>query len=145
MYTYLSKLNFNKKLLIIILGGNMKDLRELNFYRNIEKQKRLNTSDLRRSTYGIFDIPLKTGITALTIADNGVSDPDWEHISVSTSSRCLTWDEMCEIKNLFFNEDEVVIQIHPAKKDYVNFYEFCLHLWKPKKKEIPLPPAYLVY
>ena len=122
----------------------MKDLRKLNSFRNIEQQKKLKTSDLRKSTFGIFNIPLKTGITALAIADNGVSDPEWEHVSVSTSFRCLTWEEMCEIKDFFFNYDEAVIQIHPAKENYVNIHNYCLHLWKPKTKELPLPPPIAV-
>lgn len=122
----------------------MKDLRQLNEYRNMEKQKQFKSGDLRKSLFGIFEIPLKTGIIAFAIADNGVRDSEWEHVSVSTPHRCLTWEEMCEIKDLFFDENEVVIQIHPAKKDYVNLHQFCLHLWKNKKKEFPLPPSILV-
>ena len=122
----------------------MKDLRTLNSYRSIDKQRQLGTDNFRRSVYGIFDIPLSSEETALAIADNGMCDSEWEHVSVSTPNRCLTWEEMCKIKDLFFNEDEAVMQIHPAKKDYVNVHSFCLHLWKPKTKEIPLPPSYLV-
>lgn len=122
----------------------MKDLRQLNRYRNVEKQKQLNLVDVRKSLAGVFEIPLNSEETALVIADNGFSSPDWEHVSVSTRTRCLTWEEMCKIKDLFFNEDETVIQIHPAKKNYVNIHEFCLHLWRSKKDSIPLPPAYLV-
>ena len=122
----------------------MKDLRQLNRYRSIEKQKQLNLVDVRKSLAGVFEIPLNSEETALVIADNGFCSPDWEHVSVSTHTRCLTWEEMCKIKDLFFNEDETVIQIHPAKKNYVNIHEFCLHLWKSKKDSIPLPPAYLV-
>ena len=122
----------------------MKDLRTLNSYRNIEKQRQLGTDNLRKSLYGIFSIPLSSGENATVVANNGLSDSEWEHVSVSTPYRCLTWEEMCKVKDLFFYEDEVVIQIHPAKKDYVNLHNFCLHLWKPKTKEIPLPPPYLV-
>lgn len=122
----------------------MKDLRQLNKYRNIAKQKQIMPDGLRRSLAGFFEIPLNSEETALVIADNGVSSSEWEHVSVSTSARCLTWEEMCKIKDLFFNDDEVVIQIHPAKKNNVNIHNFCLHLWKPKSKNIPLPPSYLV-
>ena len=98
----------------------------------------------RRSLFGVFEIPLNLEEIALVIADNGVSSPEWEHVSVSLPTRCLTWEEMCKIKDLFFDEDEAVIQIHPAKKDYVNVHGFCLHLWKPKAEKLPLPPSYLV-
>lgn len=122
----------------------MKDLRQLNKYRNIEKRKQVMPDVFRRSLAGIFEIPLNSKETTLVIADNGVSSSEWEHVSVSTSTRCLTWEEMCKIKDLFFNDDEVVIQIHPAKKNYVNVHNFCLHLWKPKSENLPLPPSYLV-
>ena len=38
---------------------------------------------------------------------------------------------MCELKRIFFRPQEAPIQIHPAKQNYVNFHEFCLHIWKP--------------
>jgi hypothetical protein len=68
----------------------------------------------------------------------------WDHVSVSYPSRCPTWDEMCYIKNVFFEEDECVIQYHPPKGDYVNMHPYCLHMWKPQKQVIPLPPKEFV-
>jgi hypothetical protein len=68
----------------------------------------------------------------------------WDHVSVSFSDRCPTWEEMCMAKDVFFREDECVVQYHPAKSDYVNRHLFCLHLWKPQDAEIPKPPKYMV-
>lgn len=56
----------------------------------------------------------------------------WDHVSVSLSTRTPTWEEMCYIKSLFFTDDEVVMQLHPAKENYVNNHQFCLHLWRPQ-------------
>ena len=39
---------------------------------------------------------------------------------------------------------EAVIQIFPAKSQYVNNVENCLHLWRCTYKETPLPPSCLV-
>ncbi len=122
----------------------MKDLRQLKQYRNVEKQKIAMSGSFRRSLGGVFEIPLNQNEMAFVVADNGLNDPEWEHVSISLETRCLTWDEMCMIKDLFFEEDEAVIQIHPAKKNYVNLHNFCLHLWKPKTQKLPLPPSYLV-
>lgn len=122
----------------------MKDLRQFNRYRNIERQNQLLPEGFRRSLAGIFEVPLNSEETALVIADNGVSSLEWEHVSVSTPYRCLTWEEMCMIKDMFFNEDEAVIQIHPPKKENINIHNFCLHLWKLKKGKFPLPPSFLV-
>ena len=75
------------------------------------------------------------------IASDGLG---WEHVSVSTATRCPTWDEMCLVKDLFWSEDEAVMQLHPPKTEYVNNHAFCLHLWRPMDGSIPLPPAELV-
>lgn len=82
------------------------------------------------------------------------SGQGWEHVSVSLRqqerkhihpvTRTLTWDEMCFVKDLFWNDDEVVVQYHPAKKNYVNMHPYCLHLWKPTHDEIPVPPSIMV-
>lgn len=91
---------------------------------------------------GVFIIPIhsktsKTGIERLTIIA-GV-DSDWEHVSVSLPNRTPTWEEMCKVKDLFWEEHECVIQYHPPKEDYVNLHKHCLHLWRPLKSVIPMP------
>ena len=70
----------------------------------------------------------------------------WEHVSVAPRKtyNVPTWADMCYLKDLIFNEDEVVIQIHPKKADYVNFKSNCLHLWRPIKEAIPTPPKIFV-
>lgn len=45
---------------------------------------------------------------------------------------------------MFFREDEVVIQYHPAKSEYVNNVPNCLHLWKSQKQDMPTPPFIMV-
>ena len=67
----------------------------------------------------------------------------WDHVSVSRPDRTPTWDEMCHVKNLFWSEDQCVVQFHPPKSDYVNFHPHCLHLWH-WLREMPRPPADLV-
>lgn len=56
----------------------------------------------------------------------------WDHVSVSLPNRTPTWREMCAVKDLFFRDDEVAMQLHPAKADYVNCHEFCLHIFRPQ-------------
>jgi hypothetical protein len=68
----------------------------------------------------------------------------WEHVSVSYPNRCPTWNEMCMIKDIFWDEDDCVIQYHPPKEDYIDNHKFCLHLWRPIGVEIPRPPKIMV-
>ena len=93
---------------------------------------------------GVFRIP-HSGYELLVIASNGGG---WDHVSVSPCSRtrktCPTWEEMCAIKDMFFDDNEIVIQYHPAKEDYVNDHPYCLHLWRPQHQEVPKPPIFFV-
>ena len=72
----------------------------------------------------------------------------FEHVSVSLNppamTRCPTWEEMCYVKDLFWEPDDVVMQIHPRKSEYVNNARYCLHLWRPVGVEIPTPPPITV-
>lgn len=85
------------------------------------------------------------------ISDGNLSGGDsWEHVSVTISSkkrkveRCPTWDEMCFVKNVFWNEDECVVQYHPPKSQHVSMHHYCLHLWKKVGYEFPLPDSMMV-
>lgn len=70
----------------------------------------------------------------------------WDHVSVSpwNQKRCPTWEEMCAIKDMFFEPEETVIQYHPPHSEYVNNHPYCLHLWRPTDQEIPRPPKQFV-
>lgn len=68
----------------------------------------------------------------------------WDHVSISRKNRCPNWPEMCFIKDIFFEDDEVVIQYHPKKTEYVNDHNNCLHLWKPHNIELPMPDVIMV-
>lgn len=79
--------------------------------------------------------------TLACVASDGVG---WEHVSVSTPYRCPTWEEMCEVKDLFWDAEDLIVQYHPPKSEYVNNHPFVLHLWRQTDKEFPLPPSILV-
>ena len=68
----------------------------------------------------------------------------WDHVSVSYSNRCPTWDEMCQVKKMFFYPEEVCVEYHPPESEYVNFYPYCLHLWRYQQPGMPMPPAWMV-
>lgn len=75
-------------------------------------------------------------------------DCPWDHVSVSGcckgKSVTPTWEQMCYVKDLFFDETECVMQLHPPKSEYVNYHNHCLHLWRPMDGQIPQPPSILV-
>ncbi len=69
---------------------------------------------------------------------------NWEHVSVSRQDKCPVWEEMDYIKRLFWDDKEPVMQLHPPRSQWVNNHPYCLHLWKPMRQEIPLPPTKMV-
>ena len=51
---------------------------------------------------------------------------------------------MCEIKEIFFKDEEACVEYHPAKSEYVNNLSHCLHIWRPQKETLPVPDSLLV-
>lgn len=70
----------------------------------------------------------------------------WKHVSVSIEGdkRCPKWEVMCKVKDLFWDEEDVVVQYHPAHSEYVNMHPGCLHLWQPLNEKMPTPPSIMV-
>lgn len=68
----------------------------------------------------------------------------WEHVSVSLPNRCPNWPEMDFIKNIFWRDDETVMQLHVPRVEHKNLHPYCLHLWRPLRAEIPRPPSLAV-
>ena len=69
-------------------------------------------------------------------------DHGWEHVSVKpVNGKLPTWYDMCFVKDMFWDVEDMVIQIHPPKSEYVNIAENCLHLWRPMDGEIRKPPV----
>jgi hypothetical protein len=80
----------------------------------------------------------------LTIMVDSGKRTGWEHVSVSTRRRIPNWQEMCFVKDLFWEPEDCVVQYHPPQSKYVNNYSKVLHLWRPLKEPIPMPPSILV-
>lgn len=68
----------------------------------------------------------------------------WDHVSVSFRNRTPTWEEMCEIKKMFFHPEEACVQYHPAESEYVNNHTYCLHIWRSQREAMPVPPSWMV-
>lgn len=68
----------------------------------------------------------------------------WEHLSVSTRHKIPTWEQMCIMKDIFWNDEEVCVEYHPKKSEYVNNHPYCLHIWKPIDVELPTPEVELI-
>jgi len=71
---------------------------------------------------------------------------EWEHVSVSAhrvkpaAIRIPTWKEMCYVKRLCWDAEDIVVQFHPAESAYVNLHPGVLHLWRYRSGTFPTPP-----
>jgi hypothetical protein len=72
------------------------------------------------------------------------TDDGWDHVSVSLENRMPTWEEMDMIKRLFFKPNEIAVEYHVPPSDHINIHPNCLHLWRPQRVKIPLPPKWMV-
>lgn len=102
-------------------------------------------SDASYGNNGAFEIPLSDEVTAFVIASDGMG---WEHVSVHVVENGVQetpeWDEMCKIKNMFWDKKDCVVQYHPPESSYVNRHEHTLHLWRKPFFKFPMPPIEFV-
>lgn len=94
---------------------------------------------------GCFRIPGVGNKYYNVICSDGMG---WEHVSVTVflgnQRVTATWDEMCMIKDLFWDEEDCVVQYHPPKSEYVDNNPNCLHMWRPVGIDFIRPPKILV-
>jgi hypothetical protein len=98
-------------------------------------------SDESFGNNGAFIVSLRHKQDVFVIASDAFG---WEHVSVSRRDRCPTWEEMCQIKDQFWDAEDCVVQFHPPASEYVNNHPRCLHLWRQIGSEFPLPDSLLV-
>lgn len=107
---------------------------------------------------GQFVFPYAPKVFLMALAASG-AHPEamgWDHVSVTVwilrgaarkperAGRCPTWEEMCWIKDKFFDAEEPAFQLHPPRSQYVNHHPHCLHIWRKAGAEVETPPAILV-
>lgn len=117
------------------------------YYRN--KKGPFPVSDASYGANGFFIFP-HYRINGYQLRCQCSDGMGWEHVSITVApmgknaTRCPTWEEMCWIKDQFWEKSECVVQYHPPESEYVSMHHFCLHLWKPTEIELPLPQSIMV-
>ncbi len=118
----------------------MRNLNHLDDHRRLDPL----TGNLGDETCGMFSMRGPCGMELRFRVSGDFTGHGWDHVSVSLVNRTPNWKEMCFVKDLCFEEDEVVMQLHVAKKDHINLMPHCLHLWRPHNQEIPQPASAMV-
>lgn len=106
------------------------------------------------ATYGMFSIPIpkKKQTVAIIIANDG-TEGGWEHVSCHVRiaqgtrppiMRVPSYDELCWLKDLFWESHECAMQFHVPKTDHINRHQHCLHLWRRAGANCELPPTIMV-
>lgn len=125
-------------------------------WRHLETFRRYDPPYVSREgdTFGCFQAT-RNGVFLNIIAtdgkdENGGERTGWEHVSVHVfdpvfkKQKTPSWEEMCFVKNLFWEEDECVVEFHVAKKDWISIHDHVLHLWRSTGAPFPTPPLICV-
>jgi hypothetical protein len=118
---------------------------------SLEKLSRANRWRIRKGKFastevegwnGHFLVPLEGELWFVIISDK----MGWKHLSVSNSQKNVLpgWTILSRLKDAFYGDDEWACQYFPAKEDYINDCEWCLHLWTPLDQELPKPSIVFV-
>lgn len=118
----------------------MRRLRELNAHRDRAWEQRLGAEG--DDTGGCFKLASASRQGTMLSIMVGVGE-GWDHVSVSTELRCPSWEEMEQVKRLFFKDDEAAMQLHVPPTDHISVHPHCLHLWRPHAG-LTLPPKWMV-
>ena len=112
------------------------------FSERVERGRELvgAAASARGERWGRFFVRTNDGVELTVFVSESCNVIPFDHVSVSTRKRCPTWEEMCWVKSLFFEDEETVMQLHPPKSEWISDHPTCLHLWRPTKEEIPRPP-----
>ena len=100
---------------------------------------------------GVFMLPrdpTKERVTACLAVVASIGG-GWDHISVHVvhedgSRETPTWADMSRVHRLFFFPNEYAMQLHVPPAEHINRHEHVLHLWRPHRKRLPLPPRRFV-
>lgn len=104
----------------------------------------------RGARCGVFYLRCQATGGKLTVVISNAADavqaglPPWNHVSVNAHGRTPTWEEMCWVKDLFFEEEECVMQFHPPKSKYINKHPNVLHLWHQEGVTFKLPDPRMI-
>jgi len=115
-------------------------------HRLAETARDTTSSDARYGPNGIFRFGKNQFFDRhiLCIASNGGG---WDHVSVSINAnpnKLPTWSEMAQVKKMFWDGDQTVVQFHPREAEYVNCHPGVLHLWMKQGVKYELPPREMI-
>ena len=67
---------------------------------------------------------------------------DWKYVAIICNQRWATWEEVCEIKQEYFEPEETALQFHTGNANLDENSKHILILWDAKN--IPLPDKHIV-
>jgi hypothetical protein len=112
-------------------------MRNLNYLNQYRKPSPLFPEEMGDEFNGFFQIR-----DWYICASNGGG---WDHVSITRyDEKIPKWGEMCNVKDMFFEKHETVVQFHPKETEYIDNCRYCLHLWRNQDDELQLPPSIFV-
>ena len=90
---------------------------------------RIRKSDGMRGSFRVVG-PLGRGLFVTSYGPDYRTG--WEHVAVSMefADRTPIWAEICFVKDLFWDDEECAMQLHPPRSEYVSCDRHTLHIWR---------------
>jgi hypothetical protein len=104
-----------------------------------------NSTTIHNGNNGLFKLYLRGNRTNLgsMLYITATEKDSWECVEVYTPVRYPIWEELCLVRNLFWDRNDLVIQYYPREKDCSNFKKYSVCLWRPTNQLIPNPQGAL--
>ena len=94
------------------------DLRTIKLEHNTLEEfvlREFGISSSHRCEFLISTVTETAKISAINFKDS-----DFEHVMLNPQNRLPTYEEMVSLKEIFWEQGEVTMQVHPAKSEYIN-------------------------
>lgn len=74
---------------------------------------------------------LKNGMVVICGIDSMQNGSKFIHISCSFPDHLPSWNELKQVKDDFLGTDSYAYQVLPPTSEFINFHNYCLHLYSP--------------
>lgn len=120
----------------------MRNLRLLDAIRDTSPEVVSFFGNVGDDTVGVFHV--RSTVDRSMVRVIATAGEDWDHVSVSLENRTPLWEEMEQVKRLFFKETETAMQLHVPPAEHIDHHPNCLHIWRHHWVEITRPPEWMI-
>lgn len=105
---------------------------------NLRVRKGIVSSDDTFGNTGTFAVYSKIASRAMIVMVS--EEMGWEKVSVTLKNRFPNMIEIKQVKGLFWDDSDIVIQFFCERDHLVDGHPYSIHLWRQKESRLDTPP-----